>query len=180
MEKIKTAALFSVLIGLGVISRLMIHSPNLSPIVGLSLFAGWYFRSWTALIVPVGILAISNIWLGHYSPFLAVSIYGSFMLPAVLGRWAKTSLSAGGLALASSCCFFILSNFAVWCGSGWYPQTLEGLVSCYVAAIPFFQYSLIGSLGSTLVIFGSLDLVWLWQANKLWLQTNFLSTSATK
>jgi hypothetical protein len=35
-----------------------------------------------------------------------------------------------------------------------YPKTLDGLGSCYIAAIPFFRNSLLSELVSSLVIFG--------------------------
>ena len=46
--------------------------------------------------------------------------------------------------------FFITTNFGVWLGSGFYPLTAEGLMACYVAALPFFG----NTLASTLVFSG--------------------------
>ena len=36
-----------------------------------------------------------------------------------------------------------------------YPQTVAGLVTCYVAGIPFYETMLIGDLLYTLVLFGT-------------------------
>jgi hypothetical protein len=55
-------------------------------------------------------------------------------------------LRVGASALAASVSFFLLSNFAVWVVWNMYPKTLEGLVACYVAAIPFFRNALAGDL----------------------------------
>ena len=42
--------------------------------------------------------------------------------------------------------FFLSTNMMVWYGSRMYPQTLEGLGTCYAAAIPFFGPTLLGNL----------------------------------
>ena len=40
------------------------------------------------------------------------------------------------------CVFFVVTNTACW--ALWYPRTLAGLVTCYVAAIPFFKNTVLG------------------------------------
>lgn len=152
MDKVKLLAL-TTLILLGVASRLIDHAPNLTPIVGLSLFAGSISHRF-GWIVPVSIFAISNCWLGHYDLILTLVVYGSFALPAFLGRWAKTTLSAVGLSSLSAVFFFVVSNFAVWANSGMYEYSLQGLASCYTLAIPFFKNSLISAVVSSASVFG--------------------------
>jgi hypothetical protein len=61
-----------------------------------------------------------------------------------------------GAALASSIIFFVLTNFGVWAFGSWYPKTWEGLVACYVAAIPFFHNTLLGDAFYVSVLFGGL------------------------
>jgi len=64
-------------------------------------------------------------------------------------------LYVAGAALASSVSFFLISNFAVWlAGYIVYPKTFAGLISCYVAAIPFFQRGLASDLFFSAVFFG--------------------------
>lgn len=63
-----------------------------------------------------------------------------------------------GAALASSVLFFVLTNFGVWALGSWYPKTWEGLVACYVGAIPFFYNTLVGDAVYTTVLFGGLAL----------------------
>ena len=63
------------------------------------------------------------------------------------------------VALASSVLFFVVTNFGVWATQGMYPMSLEGLVACYVAAIPFFQNSLLGNAFYTSVLFGGFALL---------------------
>lgn len=134
-------------------SRLVDHAPNLTPIVGLSLFAGSISHRF-GWAVPVCVLAISNCWLGHYGIILSLIVYGSFVLPALLGRFAKTTFHAVGLSSLSAVFFFIVSNFTVWINSGMYEYSLQGLINCYTLAIPFFQNSLASAMISSGVIFG--------------------------
>jgi hypothetical protein len=136
-----------------VASRLIDHAPNVTPIVGLSLFAGSISHKF-GWIVPVSIFAISNCWLGHYEVALGLIVYGSFILPALLGRFAKTTFYAVGLSSLSAVSFFVVSNFAVWINSGMYEHSLQGLITCYTLAIPFFQNSLVSAVASSGVIFG--------------------------
>ena len=42
--------------------------------------------------------------------------------------------------------FFIVTNFAVWLGSSMYSQDINGLISCYIMALPFFQNTLLSAV----------------------------------
>ena len=48
-------------------------------------------------------------------------------------------------ALQGALVFFIVTNLGVWT-NGMYGDNIEGLVTCYTMAIPFFAYSLISTL----------------------------------
>ena len=152
MDKVKLVV-FTALIVLGIASRLVDHAPNLTPIVGIALFAG-SIAPRLGWIVPVSIFSISNCWLGHYDLVLTLVVYGSFVFPALIGRWAKTIFHAVGLSFLSAIFFFIVSNFTVWANSGMYDRSLYGLLDCYVLAIPFFRNSLTGAMLSSFTIFG--------------------------
>lgn len=58
-----------------------------------------------------------------------------------------------GAALTSSLSFFLVSNFGVWVAYAMYPKTFAGLISCYVAGIPFYQHRFAGDLLFTGVLF---------------------------
>ena len=64
-----------------------------------------------------------------------------------------TPLRLIGTTFLASLIFFALSNLGVFI-SGYYGYSLEGLVACYVAAIPFWQNSLIADFTSTALAFG--------------------------
>ena len=63
-----------------------------------------------------------------------------------------TPLRLVGTTFLASLVFFVLSNFGVFI-SGYYGYSLEGLIACYVAAIPFWQNSLIADFTSTALVF---------------------------
>ena len=55
-------------------------------------------------------------------------------------------------ALAASILFFVVTNFAVW--ATWYKASPEMFLPCYLQAIPFFRYTLLGDLSFGTMLFG--------------------------
>ncbi len=140
--------------------RLLPHPPNFEPIAALALFGGAYAdnRRW-AFIVPLAAMFLSDIVIGFHA--LMPVVYGTFALMVYMGfalRQRRTVLPVASAALAASILFFAVSNFAVWAFSSMYPKTLQGLFSCYVAAIPFFGNTVAGNLFYTAVLFGAFAL----------------------
>jgi hypothetical protein len=154
------------LIGLDVAARVLLHAPNLSPVAASALFAGVIFRSKAlALAVPLAAMALSDLVLGSYDWRIMAVGYAALALPALLGMWARWSgrrLVVVALVPAMSLIFFIASNFAVWAFSGMYPLTAQGLIACYIAALPFLQYTLLGDVLWSAALFGG----W-WAASSL-------------
>lgn len=143
------------LIVIGVLSRLIPHPPNVTAVVGVSLLGAYAVRSpWLAALIPVAVMALADIVLGWHSS--ALFTYAGMLAGSLIGRDLLQRLSVvrlGGAAFLASFAFFLVSNFGVYLG-GYYGFGLDGLVACYVAAIPFWGLSLIGDLGSTAILFG--------------------------
>lgn len=61
-----------------------------------------------------------------------------------------------GAGLLGSVLFYLLTNFTVWLfgGGAIYPMTMDGLVACYVNALPFFRNFAAATAGFSLVLFG--------------------------
>ena len=140
-------------------SRVIPHPPNVASITAVALFGGAYLAKRAALIVPLAALVLSDLVLGFYSHMEIV--YGSFLLVVCLGfllQRKRSALRIGGAALASSIVFFVVTNFGVWAFESLYPKTAAGLLACYVAAIPFFQNTLVGDALYTAVVFGGFAL----------------------
>lgn len=145
--------------------RLLPHAPNFTPVAAIALFAGVYFSKRIALLLPLGVMMISDMFIGYYEPKLMISVYGSFVLCTVLGFWLKKHknwYTVGGSAILSSVLFFLITNFAFWAFSAWYPKSFAGIVECYFMALPFFRNTLIGDLFYVSVFFGVYELVDLW------------------
>jgi hypothetical protein len=143
--------------------RLVPHWPNFTPIAALALFgAATFERKWLGLVVPLAAMLLSDTLIGFHGSMGAV--YLSFGLIWILGLWALQRPSAGRIAAASvtsSVLFFLITNFAVWYGSTFYPQTAAGLLTCYTAGLAFYNGSnfflngLVGDLLFNGLLFGS-------------------------
>jgi Family of unknown function (DUF6580) len=143
-------------------SRLLPHPPNFAPISAMALFGGCYFTSRrAAFAIPLTVMFLSDLALGYgFHPVLPF-VYGSFTLIVCLGLWVRqrrTPLTIGAAAFTASVLFFVVTNFGVWLLNDLYPMTLEGLVRCYVMAIPFFRNTLAGDAFYTLALFGGFAL----------------------
>lgn len=141
--------------------RLVPHYPNFTPVAAIALFGGAHFgKRWLAFFVPLFALFISDLFLGFHGMMLAV--YASFALVVGIGMLLRNNIRFGtvlGATLGGSLLFFLVTNFAVWAGSPFYPQTVGGLLSTYVAALPFFHSSLLGDLFYSGVFFGGYYLI---------------------
>lgn len=150
------------LIALGTLARLIPHPPNFSPLGGISLFGGARLAGWQAYAVPLMAMILSDglltLFRGPQYSAGRVVVYASLMLSVVIGRlMLRGRAGAGriaGAALAGSLQFFLVTNFAVWAAAKMYPMTLQGLLMCYEAALPFFGWTLAGDLFYTAALFG--------------------------
>jgi hypothetical protein len=131
--------------------------PNFSPIEAMALFAGAVFASrYVAVLVPLAAMLISDAIIGFHSGMWLV--YGCMALIALAGTRLSgriTALRVVGYGVGAAIFFFVVTNFAVWAGSGMYALTFSGLVECYVAAIPFFRNQIAGVLVYSAVLFGA-------------------------
>jgi hypothetical protein len=96
----------------------------------------------------------ANYWVGHLSRFY---VYASFLFYIPIGRWLQRRNSIGAIALTSAVGalqFFIVTNFCTWLlqpfepgydqleGVYRYSRDLNGLVTCFTLALPFYQSDL--------------------------------------
>ncbi|NCS90340.1 MAG: hypothetical protein AUK34_06915 [Ignavibacteria bacterium CG2_30_36_16] len=141
--------------------RFLPHPPNFVPIAAMALFGGAYFSNKKlAFLVPFAAMIISDMVIGFHSVMWAV--YLSFALIVVIGMSVRRNKKAGSIILASvsaSVSFFVITNFAHWLIDPIYAKTGSGLAACYIAAVPFFHYTLLGDLFFVGVMFGAYELV---------------------
>jgi hypothetical protein len=152
-------------------TRIIPHPWNFTAVGAMCLFGGAYFRrTWQAFAVPLAALVLSDLVLAatryDFGLFGYTSIwvgYGLFALTALIGMSLRGRVSAVGVLLAavgSSLMFFFVSNLVAWLeGHGGYAYTPAGLVSCYVAAIPFARNMLAANVFYSAVLFGGYELL---------------------
>ena len=127
------------LIFLAVITRLLPHPPNFTPITGIALFAVNRFSDKKlAFSLPLLCMIATDFFIGFHSivPFVYLSIIGI----SCIGYFSKKISSV--TILKSSLLFFIISNFGVWLVG--YPNSIAGFLACYTMALPFFVNTILG------------------------------------
>ena len=160
------------LIVLAALTRLLPHPPNFSPVEAIALFGGAYFasRHW-ALVVPLVVMFLSDLALGlvhggiYFDYFASAGfwlVYVCIALSTLLGFGLRGKVSGGrvlGYSLLGSALFFVVTNFGAWLGAPMYPQTMAGLGAAYVAGIPFFKWTVLGTLFYSALLFGGFALL---------------------
>jgi hypothetical protein len=146
------------------------------PFLGVSLPHAWHFTPLAASLlffgargsrrqmwVPLVLLAATDVVLTRFiwkfpltwDEFLIWAWYAAILWLGTNLRERSGFWRVVAAAAASSVSFFIVSNFAAWLAlPGMYPRTLSGLMTCYVAAIPFFRGTAVSDLFFSLVMFG--------------------------
>ena len=135
-------------------SRLMPHPPNFTPIIAVAIMSSYFFKniylSFATLLVS---MLLADAFIGFYSNMLFV--YLSLLLIVFIFHKISEKMNFKNLFICGfvgSLIFFIISNFGVWAlGSPGildipYERNLNGLVECYVLAIPFFPNTFLSTL----------------------------------
>lgn len=165
-------AVLSAMILAVALTRLLPHPPNFSPVEAMALFGGAHFaRKGLAVLVPLVALFVSDLVLGlvlggeYFQYFVSAGfllVYACIAGLAVMGFRLRGRVSAtrvAGFGIAGSLLFFAVTNFGVWFGSPFYPQTAAGLAAAYTAGLPFLGNSLLGTLFYSTLLFGGYALL---------------------
>ena len=157
------------------LTRLLPQPPNFSPVIAIALFAGAYFanRRW-AVLVPLAAMLVSDlalaathggIYLQHLASPVALSVYACILLATVMGFGLRGRVGGAavlGGSVAGSVLFFVVTNFMVWATAAVIPghaHCLAGIAPCYASAIPFFHWTLLGTLFWSAMLFGGFELL---------------------
>ena len=154
-------------VALLIVARLIPHPPNFSPIIASAIFAPILMKNrYYGSIVPLIALFISDVIIGFHIYQLVIYLtIVTISLISPLNKYIKINLIL--YSIGASIWFFIITNFAVWLAWDYYPKNFEGLMSCYILAIPFFTNTLISS-----VFFISLFIIFKEWIEKLNAKTN--------
>jgi len=145
-----------IIISFGILSRVVVHTPNFSPVLSMAFLGGMYLKGRQAVLVPLALMVISDLIIGFY-PLMAIT-WGSIVLISILGLWLKERKSFINIlsgSIFSAVIFFIVSNFGAWLTL--YPHTVDGLRQCYILAIPFFRSSLVSTVAYSLVFYAAYE-----------------------
>jgi hypothetical protein len=124
-----------------VLSRVIPHPPNFTPVIAVAIFSPYLFKDRiVSLSVPLGAMLLSDILIGMHSSMIWVyfSVLVVYLLTSVFKKVSLGMKRFASLAMVSSGLFFAITNFGVWLSGGLYPKSLEGLIICYYA---FYKHS---------------------------------------
>lgn len=156
------------------VSRLIPHPPNFTPLGGIAILGAAYLRSpYMKYLIPVlafyiSDLLVSNLIYASFYPEQSFVWFSGHMIWNYAAIVAVVALSSRimkkknwkNLAAASftgAVLFFVISNFGSWAGNPMYPQDIGGLISCYIAGLPFFPNTLISTAVFAGIGFGIME-----------------------
>jgi hypothetical protein len=127
------------MIGIAAALRIAPHPWNFTPIGATALFSGAVLKDRRlAFLFPMLALFAGDVFIGFHK--LIPVVYASFLLSVAIGFWLRDCRTVARISLATvlgAVQFFIVVDLGVWAFGSTYPHTREGLLACYVAAIPF-------------------------------------------
>ena len=136
------------------LSRIIPHPWNFTPVIAVAMMSGYFFKNiYFSLSILLIAMLIADIFIGFYENMIFV--YLSLMFIAFVFFKISKKINFKNLfiySFASALIFFIISNFGVWIlGSPGvtnlpYDKTLDGLIECYILAIPFFGNTFLSTL----------------------------------
>ena len=124
-------------------SRFIPHPPNFTSLLALSFYIpailGIKFipALLVSFIITDFIIGLHGVTLFTWGSVILIGLMSKFFIKTIFTRLSGSLLGAF--------LFFIITNFGVW-SSGVYGYTVNGLINCYILAIPFFSYSLLSTI----------------------------------
>jgi hypothetical protein len=158
---------------LAVLTRFIPHPWDFSPVYGALLFGGATIKKRHSIWFSALTLGVSDVVLTKFiyqfnlgwDELIQVAAFVSI---AMIGWILKKHFSVvrlGFACLAAPLSFYLISDFGVWLGYGSYPHTWNGLLACYIAAIPY-QGRIIPSTALFAVLLFGTQQIYIWQANR--------------
>ena len=128
------------------LSRLIPHPANFTPVIALGIFSGFYFRNFLlGFFIVVVSMFLGDLYLGFHDTmfFTYISLAAAVLIGLIIKKFKFKEILFSGLA--SSICFFIITNFGAWLTLEMYEKNFSGLLQSYALAIPFFHNTLIST-----------------------------------
>lgn len=132
------------------------HIWNFTAIGALAIFSGAQFSDKRlAFIMPLAAMALSDLFIGNGFSML---VYLAFTAMVLCGFLIRKKVSIPNVALSSiagALVFFLITNFAFFYPVTLYPHNMQGIMTSYIAALPFLNNMVVGNLIFGGVLFGS-------------------------
>ena len=127
------------------LSRIIPHPPNFTPIIASAIFGPLILNDRLyGIAIPVFAMFISDLIIGFHS--YQFIIYLTLISIGILVPLNNKILFLSISSISASLWFFIVTNFFVWLMWDYYTKDLNGLISCYFLALPFFYNTLISTI----------------------------------
>ena len=136
-------------IGALIFFRFLPHPPNFTPVIAMAFYLPIFFGIWCIPFVLLA-FAITDFFIGFHS--LLVWTWGGLALISLISKFSNSILSRLFLSCVSAVIFYIISNFGVWFSGSLYQYSIEGLIQCYIMALPFFTNTLLSTIIFSLLI----------------------------
>jgi hypothetical protein len=146
------------IITFGFLSRVVLHTPNFTPILSLALFGGMYLKGRQPVWVPLGLMVLSDAFIGFHDTMFYT--WGSILLISLIGLYLRDHKNWANVltaSLLSSVLFFMVTNFGAFLSL--YPHTLAGLQQCYILAVPFYRSTVVSTMAYSLVFYAAYEWV---------------------
>ncbi len=155
------------LFSLFVLARFIPHPPNFSPITAVAFCSGiWFLRKSWLFLIPFAVLYLTDFYYGLYDgiaftyfAYILIFSLGALFSSIDLGSKVLNAFSFLAANISASVIFFAVSNIGVWWATPLYTFDLQGLVECFVLAIPFYPNTLMSQIIYATVI--QLSATWL-------------------
>ena len=113
-------------------------------IAAISLIGGRYLGGYFSILIPLSIMAITDLLIGNTMIFLFT--WSGFALLGSIGYLSRTKnvFHFFGYSAAGVIAYDLWTNFGCWIG--WYSHDINGLLLCYTLAIPFMLWHLMATM----------------------------------
>ena len=140
---IKNFLVFISCVGIVLLFRIIPHPPNFTPVIALSLYLPFIFGIWSIPFCILG-FAITDYFIGFHS--LMFWTWGALAFTGYTSKFCNKIYSRIVLSFIGAITFFVISNFGVWISGTLYEISVQGLLNCYIMAIPFFTNTLLSTI----------------------------------
>jgi len=153
----------------GVASHALPHAMGVSTVGAVGMLAAAYLPKRYAAMPVLATVLIVDAMTGFYAILAMGIVYLAHLLAMLAARRPLASIGIGPIAIAAivnAFVFFLVSNLSPM-AMGYYPNTVEGWIACYVAALPFLLRGILANMVYGGIAFGMIALLGKFDAHRI-------------